>query len=263
MYRTESGVINALDARCPHLGADLGKGKVISDKIQCAFHHWEFGPDGNCCHAPGLSELPKRNVRSYPTQERWGYVWIWNGPKVLFQLPEISDEFRVIRMPTQTIRCHPHIMIMNGLDVNHFLFLHDMLLERSELHDKFPIVEVTLMGRPSSKAMRFIIGMHHDKIDASFQTIGAHIALATVRSPVRFAMMFTGNVSEAGYCDTHTIAFLPKRIFPDFMRSLVSMYVLLHDDRRILNDIQLVPHFIESDEPLVKFVQTVNQMQTW
>jgi hypothetical protein len=76
-------------------------------------------------------------------------------------------------------------------------------------------------------------------------------------------MMFTGNVSAAGHCDTHTIAFLPKKIFPDFLRALVSMYVLLHDDRRILDDIEFSSSFVETDKPLMKFAEVVNQMKTW
>ena len=264
IYRAESGVVNALDARCPHLGADLGKGKVVGDKVQCAFHHWELGCDGQCHRAPGLSDVPKRRVRAYPTQEKWGYVWIWNGPEVLFQLPDISQEFRVLRMPTQTIRCHPHVMIANGLDVGHFSALHSMELERSELYDKLPFsVEVSMVGRPTSKTMRFLTGTSKKDIEASFETIGGNIALARVESPVKFAILFTGNVSTAGHCETHTIAFLPRRIAPDFFRALVSTYALLHDDRRILDDIEFSPSFVESDKPLIKFAEVVNRMKTW
>jgi hypothetical protein len=155
-------------------------------------------------------------------------------------------------------------MIANGLDIGHFSALHGMILERSELRDKPPFsVEVTLVGRPLSKVMQFLTGASRKDIDASFETIGGNIALATVRSPVRFAMMFTGNISAVGHCDTHTIAFLPKRVFPDFLRALVSMYVLLHDDRRILDDIEFSAGFVETDKPLVKFVDFVNQMKTW
>ena len=195
VYRTTSGSVYALDARCPHLGTDLGKGRVVEEKIQCAFHHWEFGCDGNCLNAPGLSEIPKRHVRAYPTQEKWGYVWIWNGPEILFGLPEISKEFYVVRMPTQTLRCHPHIMIANGLDVVHFSALHGMVLKKSELREKPPFsVEVTLTGYPISKAMKFLTGASSKDIDANFETIGGNIAVATVRSPVKFAMIFTGNI---------------------------------------------------------------------
>jgi phenylpropionate dioxygenase-like ring-hydroxylating dioxygenase large terminal subunit len=263
IYRTKSA-IHALDARCPHLGADLGKGKVVGERIQCAFHHWEFKCDGNCHYAPGLSEVPKRHTRVYPTQEKWGYVWIWNGPHVLFPLPEVSADLHVIRMPTQTLRCHPHIMIANGLDVGHFSALHGMILKKSELKDKPPFsVEVTLTGHPVSRIMKFLTGTSKVNIDATFETIGGNIALATVKTPVNFAMIFTGNISTAGYCQTHTIAFLPKRILPDFLRALVSMYVLLHDDRRILDDIEFSSSFVDTDEPLVKFAETVNQMKIW
>jgi len=211
LYRTRSGVF-ALDARCSHLGADLGKGKVVGGKIRCAFHHWEFGGDGVCSHAPGFSEVPDRHTRMYPTQEKWGYVWIWNGPKVLFQLPEISGNLRVFRMPTQTLRCHPHVMIGNGLDVSHFSALHGMELESSRLNCKPPFsVEVAVIGRPVSRMMRFLTGAFRTDIDATFETIGGNIALATVNTPTRFAMVFTGNSKKMGNCDKDTIAILTKK----------------------------------------------------
>ena len=264
IYRTASSSVHALDARCPHLGADLGKGKVVENRIQCAFHHWEFECDGKCSKAPGLNEVPRRHTKSYPIQEKWGYIWIWNGTEILFELPEISKEFRVFRMPTQTLRCHPHVMIANGLDVRHFSALHGMLLKKSGLNEKPPFsIEVTLVGQPLSKTMRFLTGTFNKDVDASFETLGGNIACARVRSPVRFAMIFTGNISKDGHCDTHTIAFLPKKIFPDFFRALTSMYILLHDDRRILDDIEFSPSFVETDKPLMKFVEVVNQMKTW
>lgn len=155
-------------------------------------------------------------------------------------------------------------MIANGLDVVHFSALHGMKLERAGLKDKPPFsVEVTLVGRPVSRMMKFLTGAFKISIDATFETIGGNIALATVNAPVRFAMMFTGNTSAVGHCDTHTIAFLPKRILPDFLCAIVSMYVLLHDDRRILDDIEFSPGFVETDKPLTMFEEIVNQMKTW
>src|SRR6266853_6423324 len=42
-FQTESGQFVVLDAGCSHLGANLGRGKVVGETIQCPFHHWQFG----------------------------------------------------------------------------------------------------------------------------------------------------------------------------------------------------------------------------
>jgi phenylpropionate dioxygenase-like ring-hydroxylating dioxygenase large terminal subunit len=39
LFRGEDGAIRALDAYCPHLGTDLGIGRVEGNKIRCFFHH--------------------------------------------------------------------------------------------------------------------------------------------------------------------------------------------------------------------------------
>lgn len=41
MFRNDKGVVNVLDAFCPHLGADIGIGGTVrGDCVECPFHHW-------------------------------------------------------------------------------------------------------------------------------------------------------------------------------------------------------------------------------
>src|SRR4051794_13996035 len=57
-YRTAAGLPVILDARCSHFGADLAQGCVIGDRLQCPFHHWQYGPDGRCAHIPAQERIP-------------------------------------------------------------------------------------------------------------------------------------------------------------------------------------------------------------
>jgi len=52
--RTERGIINILDAYCPHLGANMAEsGRVKGDCLECPFHSWKFrGEDGYCENIP-------------------------------------------------------------------------------------------------------------------------------------------------------------------------------------------------------------------
>jgi 3-ketosteroid 9alpha-monooxygenase subunit A len=44
--------VTALDLRCPHMGADLGFGRVKADTIVCPFHQWAFDSTGRCVDIP-------------------------------------------------------------------------------------------------------------------------------------------------------------------------------------------------------------------
>src|SRR4029077_33155 len=82
------GRLVVLDARCSHLGADLGRGRVIGEAIQCPFHQWEYGPDGSCTHIPVTREIPATaRQAAYPARERHGFVYVFNGPEPRFPLP--------------------------------------------------------------------------------------------------------------------------------------------------------------------------------
>src|SRR5688572_23747896 len=69
-YRTEQGRYVVLDGECAHMGADLGRGRVVGERILCPFHHWEYGPDGRCARIPSQRGVPASAcVASYPCVE--------------------------------------------------------------------------------------------------------------------------------------------------------------------------------------------------
>ena len=37
-----AGELFAMDAACPHMGADLGNGTVSGNTLTCAWHEWQF-----------------------------------------------------------------------------------------------------------------------------------------------------------------------------------------------------------------------------
>src|SRR5690242_20421917 len=42
LFRGQDGRARALDAFCPHMGADLGNGTVVGNELRCYFHQWQF-----------------------------------------------------------------------------------------------------------------------------------------------------------------------------------------------------------------------------
>ena len=267
LFRDARGVVNALDARCPHLGADLGQGEVVADGLRCAFHHWCFGPDGICRSAPSLQPPPDRRARAYPVCERWGLIWIFNGPRPLFELPAPPPDvnFRAIRLPRQHIGCHPHLVIGNGLDVTHLDTLHGLKLTappRLSKPDAYR-VSVELTGRPRAGWLRSLTGCNKHEFSATFTAIGGNLAWLTVTQPLTFFVLFTGSVSPSGGCNTGTILFVPRRSPIRLVQSLACMYMILADDHRILEHLDFHPGFTQSDQPLAEFARGVNAMEVW
>src|SRR5215469_5773725 len=78
-YLGEDGGLHMLDSFCPHMGADLSRGQIRGNSIQCPFHAWSWGPDGKCNHIPYSKRIPpKAKVRSWPTSEQNKLLFVWN-----------------------------------------------------------------------------------------------------------------------------------------------------------------------------------------
>jgi 3-ketosteroid 9alpha-monooxygenase subunit A len=82
MFRTMDGQVAVLDAYCAHLGAHLGfGGRVEEDCVVCPFHAWRWNGAGENTHIPySTRSRQARRVRSWPTVERDGFVFIWHDP---------------------------------------------------------------------------------------------------------------------------------------------------------------------------------------
>ncbi|WP_114953913.1 Rieske 2Fe-2S domain-containing protein [Sphingosinicella terrae] len=92
VYRNAEGQPVVQSAYCPHVGADLSEGCLVDGAVRCAYHHWKFGPDGQCVDIPGETHIPRAvRIYSYPAAERWGMIWAFNGEEPLFGLPEFPN----------------------------------------------------------------------------------------------------------------------------------------------------------------------------
>ncbi|MDH5544538.1 MAG: Rieske (2Fe-2S) protein [Gammaproteobacteria bacterium] len=85
LYHLPDGFF-ATQAKCPHLGAPLAKGKIVGDgKIQCKFHRAEFDiRDGKACKwanfPPGIQALNfirgEKDLATYTCSVKDGKVYI-------------------------------------------------------------------------------------------------------------------------------------------------------------------------------------------
>ena len=79
LFRGKSGIAALVD-RCPHRRVELSKGRVVQGDIECPYHGWRFGADGQCSVIPGyLGDLPRYRVKRFKALERDGAIFISDG----------------------------------------------------------------------------------------------------------------------------------------------------------------------------------------
>jgi phenylpropionate dioxygenase-like ring-hydroxylating dioxygenase large terminal subunit len=132
VFRTESGVAQAVSSYCAHLGADLGLGEVIGETVQCPFHHWCYKTDGECAHIPAAPKAPipdGARVFAYPTAEQWGTIWVYNGETPRYPAPsppgiDPADPYHLDCGYRPASNGDPWLHTINIVDLQHIVYLH-------------------------------------------------------------------------------------------------------------------------------------------
>lgn len=132
-WRDQSGKVYGAYDRCPHRGVALSAGKMHSDHLQCPFHGFEFDESGKCVLVPANGRdgvIPNAlRLKTYPTYEAHGFIWIWWGSPVPADLPEPEffdnlDDTYTYSSTRDQWKAHYSRVIENQLDVVHLPFIH-------------------------------------------------------------------------------------------------------------------------------------------
>ena len=80
VFRGPDGRAHVFGAFCVHMGANLKEGDVVDNCIRCPYHHWQYDHTGACVKT-GAGDPPPPSARlfEYPSQERWGLIFAFNG----------------------------------------------------------------------------------------------------------------------------------------------------------------------------------------
>jgi 5,5'-dehydrodivanillate O-demethylase len=81
LYRGETGEAHLVAFRCAHRGTQLSTGWVEGDDLRCFYHGWKYSADGQCIEQPAEPEpfWNRIRIRSYPTQEYLGLIFVYFG----------------------------------------------------------------------------------------------------------------------------------------------------------------------------------------
>jgi len=135
LFRDQSGKPVCLSGVCPHRGADLSQGKCEPDgTVGCPFHAWRFDSNGRCTKIPSnkdpVGEIPDAaRVDSYPTEEKYGYIWVFLGDDLenaepIFDIPEYKDSAWSSVTHVVTWNCNQHWAKQLDLDHVHLPIVH-------------------------------------------------------------------------------------------------------------------------------------------
>jgi vanillate monooxygenase len=140
-YRASEGKVAALEDFCPHRGAPLSLGQVVEGKLTCGYHGLEMGCDGKTIAMPGQRVNAFPAIRSYPVEERYGFVWVWPGD---------ASKADATLIPIQQwhnnsawayggglfhINCDYRLMIDNLMDLTHETYVHAGSIGQKEIDD--------------------------------------------------------------------------------------------------------------------------------
>ncbi|HEY1920547.1 MAG TPA: aromatic ring-hydroxylating dioxygenase subunit alpha [Streptosporangiaceae bacterium] len=133
VWRDIEGNLICQDARCPHKGADLGDGRLRGNSLECRYHGFRYGPQGNCVAVPALgsdARIPATlKIKNYPVREYVGLIWMWWGddreelPEILVP-PEIANDPKLYSTLRWTRPVHYSRYIESVLEFYHVTYVH-------------------------------------------------------------------------------------------------------------------------------------------
>jgi phenylpropionate dioxygenase-like ring-hydroxylating dioxygenase large terminal subunit len=136
LFRTSDGAAHVMSDLCVHRGGALSDGWVDEKNcIVCPYHGWEYKPDGECvkipANLPGNPVPKKARVDSYPTVEKFGWVWAFLGDTPEAERPAIPnlpyfDQADQYKLTYGEFKWNAHYdrTLENSLDIAHAPFVH-------------------------------------------------------------------------------------------------------------------------------------------
>ena len=264
LWRDKEGRPRAADARCPHLGADLAMGTVSAGRLTCGFHRWTFAGDGRCVACPSAyAGAPRARARVFPVAERWGALWVFAGPDPLFPLPAFAGLGRAEAawaLPPATMKAHPHVIAMNGLDVHHFRAVHGLefigepTLEQPDAYRTRLTLKARVGGRGALAAV--VRALSGGVVEAVFTTVGANLAVIegkAGRVPVRVVFSHAPILGGGSLSRTFLVGETGASGLPQRLAAALAMAHILSGDREILDAAAFHPGFAPADAALSAF----------
>jgi nitrite reductase/ring-hydroxylating ferredoxin subunit len=290
LFRGRDNVVRALDGYCPHMGTDLGIGKVEGNEIRCFFHHWRYDGDGRCTHVPCQTEIPpKARLHAYCVEEKYGFIWVYpdrQAPAGVVEHAELAGTEVTWRHGKPFERsCHHHVTMINGIDPQHLRTVHGIDIEMQmdlDENERQGLLDITLTGelpsgRPVERFARWLLGTHYSyRMRYSNASIGCLTILKGVswfgsgRPLPELYMIFAFRPLAHGKTLVQPIYVTRKRtglggrLLGRFLMWLTerAFFALQGEDGRVYENMRFQPNaLLPIDAPVEKFIGHVNRLE--
>lgn len=130
LYRGQSGAPFVVAGRCAHRSSKLSVGVVDGDCIACLYHGWKYDGTGQCVAQPAEGNenfTRKVKIKSYPTREFLGLIFVYMGegePPALPHLPDFEEEIGFLHWAAYRRPCNFFQNVENAVDEAHVNFTH-------------------------------------------------------------------------------------------------------------------------------------------
>ncbi len=269
VWRSASGTPSVQSAFCRHVGADLALGEVDGDVLRCAFHHWEYGQDGLCSRIPAADKVPQTaRLFSFPTEERFGLIWAFNGEQPLYDLPHfptvptervVSRVFEIEPLPVD-----PHVLLTNPFDFQHVAVMHGATMEDEPTNFDFGDHTVEFESEVHDETLGHV--QQHFKLHG---TNTLTLSNKMVGTPVELLALFGATPIGGGMTKGYTVTGTPNQGDDDEARARVEQILdrgehfgrtIMEEDNPVLETIRFRPDvLIPVDRPMIRWLQYVKR----
>lgn len=276
VYRGEDGQARVLDARCPHMGASLGEGRVLGNELRCPFHHWTYDGSGVCTRVPYREQVPpSARTRSFRVDERWGLIFVYLGEgEPQFSLPDLPADSNAVRFRKGLVPSHPHVMVPTAVDRWHWQCVHGIEVEsmsEAQIVGPFEIrneLSGQLTSAPTTWAQRIFRALGHRRFEWSWSAYGSNLFVVNLVQPMRMDVLITylplGDSSEA-----ETVFAFPRRsalarwLGLAWLREryyMLLLALLFYDDLKIVRSMRFWPRLTAEDGMVGRWIAHVRKM---
>jgi phenylpropionate dioxygenase-like ring-hydroxylating dioxygenase large terminal subunit len=264
-FRGSDGQATVRDAHCPHYGAHLGVGgKVVDGSVECPFHGWRFGADGQCTLAPFAPRPPKVAIGGLPARAHSGLIFAWVGVgEPTWEVPVIpeasSKRFAAPIDDVSRARIHVQEMRENIVDESHFHHIHQQ--------DAPPVLALVADGPTAevrSRIHRRVLGWY---VDNSFDVTmyGPGVMVVRTHGPALSvtAVALTTPIDEKT-SEMRMLYFIRKPTWAPFLSPLYKMVFKRAALPEVRQEIAIWDHKIYRERPvLLPHEQGIKALRRW
>lgn len=208
VFRQANGAVSVLSAYCRHMGVDLSLGKIVENRVQCPYHHWEYDGTGQCAKtAVGDTPPSRAKLHNFPTREHLGLIWAYYGETPAYEIPSFpfaEDELEFITCRATELPMDAYMLYSNTMDLQHLISLHGAQFD--QMPSEFDITDHTIS---------YTQEMTLPKLGKSAQTVTLHgtncVSLASEINGRMTFMLSAGLSTEGPLTKTFNVSATLKR----------------------------------------------------